>query len=325
MRINLYHIVTYGVTLALLISCANDTEWSKPIISTKEVTEITQSTAVSGGEIIDDSGLRISVRGVCWNTNPNRDPTVNDSKTDEGSGSDSFSSLITNLDPGTTYYVRAYAKNSIGVGYGSTISFTTLDEDDSLTDIDGNAYSTVTIDTFVWMVENLKVTKLNDGTPITLAEDNLAWIGLSTEGFCWYNNDQMGYGEKYGALYNWQSVSSGKLCPSGWRIPTNAEWNILVNYAGGEDIAGKRLKTKSGWVLDGNGTNDYGFSALPGGTRDGITGSFHEAEVSGFWWSSSENDEYYAWYRKITYKYDNIYRNLGAKESGFSVRCIRNK
>jgi len=320
---NLYSLVINGTMLILGISCANKVEWTKPILTTKEVIEITQYTAVSGGEITDDSGLKISVRGVCWNNEPNHEPTINDDKTEDGSGSESFNSILTDLIPGTTYFVRAYAKNSIGVGYGSTISFTTLEEEDDLIDINGNVYNTVIIDTIKWMAENLKVTQFNDGSAITLVEDNSIWSGLEAAGFCWYNNDQTSYGEKYGALYNWQAVNSGKLCPTGWRIPTNAGWGSLVNFLGGENVAGGKLKATSGWAFDGNGTDDYGFSALPGGSRDGLTGTFQKVDISGYWWSSTENDQIYAWFRRITHNYDIIYKNLASKKSGYSVRCIK--
>jgi len=187
--------------------------------------------------ITSDEGKSITARGVCWSTN--QDLTIADNKTTNSSGVGIFVSYIIGLTPNTTYHLRAYATNSNGTGYGSAISFATKSSIGTITDIDGNYYTTVTIGTQVWMVENLKTTKYNDGTGIPLVTDNTVWCNLSTPGYCWYNNDETTYKNPYGALYNWHTVHTGKLCPSGWHVPTDSEWITLTSYFGGMNTADK--------------------------------------------------------------------------------------
>ena len=120
----------------------------------------------------------------------------------------------------------------------------------TVTDIDGNAYHTVAIGTQVWMVENLKTTRYNDGTAIPLVTDSAVWGNLtSTPGYCWYNNDMSMYKNLYGALYNWYAVSTEKLAPEGWHVPTNSEWGVLINYLGGDTSAGGAMKETGSYSL----------------------------------------------------------------------------
>jgi len=196
----------------------------------------------------------------------------------------------------------------------------------TVTDIDGNTYQTVTIDTRIWMVENLKTTKYNDGTAIPLvATDNIAWSNLTEPGYCWYNNNQAMYGNTYGALYNWYAVNTGKLCPTGWHVPTDNEWIILTNYLGGESIAGGKLKETdtTHWNSPNTGaTNETGFTALPGGYRS-VDGNFYYIGFDGYFWSATELGVNYAWYQEVMF-YNSGFRLLnGLKRNGFSVRCLR--
>src|ERR1035437_7296556 len=190
----------------------------------------------------------------------------------------------------------------------------------TVTDKDGNVYHTVTIGTQTWMVENLKTTKYNDGTAIPLVTDNTAWHNLSTPAYCWYNNDATTYKNKYGALYNWYTVNTGKLDPTGWHVPTDAEWTTLENYlyANGYNYDGstsgyptyaKSLAAATDWAIDidtydadaiGNDlskNNSTGFSALPGGDRSSSFGSFYDVGYHGYWWSSTELNTLRAWSR----------------------------
>jgi len=127
MRLPLLLILLMGFFLVFAISCDkeddNNGQENVPVLSTTEVTEITANTATSGGNITDDGGTTVTARGICWSTNEN--PTIDDNKTEDGTGAGSFTSSITDLEPNTTYYVRAYATNSVGTGYGSAMSFTT--------------------------------------------------------------------------------------------------------------------------------------------------------------------------------------------------------
>ena len=136
------------------------------------------------------------------------------------------------------------------------------------------------------MQQNLKTTSYNDGTAIPLVTDLNIWYILGTPGYCWYN-DSIQYKNLYGALYNWYTVNTGKLCPTGWHIPTYIEWDTLMNYLGGLNIAGGALKSTTGWNSPNIGaTNSSGFTALPGGIIDQNDGGFGEKGIVGFWWAA---------------------------------------
>jgi uncharacterized protein (TIGR02145 family) len=194
----------------------------------------------------------------------------------------------------------------------------------TVTDIDGNIYHTVTIGTRVWMVENLKTTKYNDGTSIPLVTDGAAWSNLTNPGYCWYNNDAANK-NTYGALYNWFTVNTGILAPTGWHIPSDAEWTTLTTYLGGESAAGSKLKETgtTHWQSPNTGaTNETGFTALPGGTR-GIIGAFGAIGSFGHWWGSTEGNTSNAWERSMKYSDSGVGRYGVDKSNGFSVRCTR--
>jgi uncharacterized protein (TIGR02145 family) len=196
----------------------------------------------------------------------------------------------------------------------------------SVSDIDGNEYKVVTIGNRDWMAMNLKTTKYNDGTPIPLVTVEAGWARLSSPGYCWYKNEEESFKESYGALYNWYTINTGKLCPVGWHVPDDNEWTLLTNYLGGENVAGGKLKqTGSDYWVDPNtgATNERGFSALPGGFRY-YDGKFFDFGFSGYWWSSGELSASRAWFRFIYYNETNFYRFDNSKNNGFSVRCIRN-
>ena len=201
---------------------------------------------------------------------------------------------------------------------------------------DGETYKTIKIGTQVWMAENLRTTKLNDGTPIPLVTDATAWINLLTPGYCWYNNDAASNKTTYGALYNWYMVNTGKLCPTGWHLPSDVEWTMLTTYLGGENVAGGKLKSISGWEspnYDGTNTgatNETGFTALPGGYRyfdegDNSTLYFFFIEIHGTWWSSSEHPTItsLAWDRIMIFDDSSVKRFFNYKSSGLSVRCVK--
>ena len=296
-----------------------------PIVITTNISEIESVSAASGGYVISDGDAEILTKGICWSTNPN--PTVNDSKIADSTGSNSFKSFINGLNPGTTYYVRAYATNIAGTGYGEIVSFTTnpKEEVNILTDYDENEYSTVTIGNQIWMGQNLKTTTYNDGTPIPLVTSNNQWGALNTPAYCWYNND-VSYKNPYGALYNWYAVSTGKLCPLGWHVPTDENWTELAEYLGGLNNAGGELKETGSlhWDTPNEGaTNSTNFTGLPGGFRSNSNGAFVNYGISGAWWSSTEDYSTFAWNRSIWNSSGNLfkYSNLD-KSVGLSVRCI---
>lgn len=197
----------------------------------------------------------------------------------------------------------------------------------SMKDIEGNNYKTVNIGTQVWMAENLKSTKLNDGTEIQMVTDNETWTKLTTPAYSWYFNDPKENKKTYGALYNWYAVNSGKLCPAGWHVPSEEEWNALsiTIYQDGLTNAGGNLKEKGTehWKIPNTGaTNETGFTALPGGYRS-FEGAFNYLGVSGYWWSSTEYNETSIIFWSLRYKSDVLYKYLSEKVCGFSVRCIK--
>lgn len=203
-------------------------------MTTTEISAITDSSAVCGGTITSDGGATVTARGVCWGAT--QTPTISDNKTTDGDGAGTFTSEITGLTPETKYYVRAYATNSGGTGYGSTISFTTLEDiTGTVTDIDGNVYQTVKIGNQWWMAENLKVSHYQNSDAIPNVTNNSDWGNLSTGAYCAYNNDNVNI-STYGLLYNWYAVAdSRELAPTGWHVPTDEEWKQLEMSLGMSD------------------------------------------------------------------------------------------
>jgi len=289
-----------------------------PVITTSIVTDIAETTATSGGNISFDGGTPITARGVCWSTSTN--PTILNSKTVNGVDTGTFISNITNLRASTIYYVRSYATNKVGTNYGNQVSFKFQL---TVNDIDGNIYSVVTIGTQRWMVENLKTTKYNDGASIPLIYDSYSWIYASTAGYCWLNNNSNTKNSN-GAIYNFYAASNGKLAPIGWHVATQVDYNTLVTYLGGYQIAGSKLKEtgNSNWFnLNSDATNSSGFTAIPSGYRTITNGDFMNSNIWGVFWSSTElNGKGGRLILENTsgitdFSYDN-------KNQGFSVRCV---
>ena len=205
------------------------------------------------------------------------------------------------------------------------IGFTGL-QAQTVKDIDGNVYKTVTIGKQVWMVENLITTKYNDGKTIPLVTDNTSWTDLSTPAYCWNNNDATTYKNTYGALYNCYTVNTNKLCPKGWRIPSDAEWTTLTTYLGGEGVVGGKLKETgtTHWKRPNlKATNSSGFTARAGGGRHEDE-KFYDLGSKGYWWSSTEEGEANAWCFELQYAIRSINRLGSRKPSGWSIRCLRN-
>jgi uncharacterized protein (TIGR02145 family) len=293
--------------------------------------------------------------GFCWSTHslPTIDDNIGNVVAGDVSGSDGlfFRAYIDGLTPSTTYYVRAYAINQDGTGYGEEKTFTTLQASSSITfnsdlsygtvaDIDGNIYKTIEIGTQTWMAENLRTTQYSDATAIPLVTDYDEWEHLATPGYCWYENNEELYKNLYGAYYNWYTVNTGKLCPSGWHVPSDEEWKTLEIYLGMSpehaDYGGNRgtsegLKIKEtgtgNWDLDENinGTNESGFTGLPGGLRWAYELNFAGEGFGSFWWTSSIVESYPS-HARVRFLYNHkstIYRETYDKEWGFNVRCIK--
>jgi uncharacterized protein (TIGR02145 family) len=208
----------------------------------------------------------------------------------------------------------------------------------TITDIDGNVYDTVKIGTQVWMKENLKTTKFNDGTAIPNVTDNTTWLGLTTGAYCWYNNE-IANKTTYGALYNWYTVNTGILCPAGWHVPGDNEWKQLEMYLGmnqttadildwrGTNEGGKLKETGlTHWQSPNTGaTNESVFTGLPGGIRWSVSGTFgNSLTYNGTWWSSTQYNTAEALYRGLYWDRSTICRASDPKIYGFSVRCLKN-
>jgi uncharacterized protein (TIGR02145 family) len=297
-------------------------------VTTNEIGVISQTTGSSGGHILDDGGAPVTIRGICWSTTTN--PTIANSKTNAGSGEGIFISYATGLEAGTTYYVRAYATNSVGTAYGNQVQFTTSQvSDTTVTDIDGNVYNTITIGTQVWMLENLKTTHYQNGDEISLGLNESAWQYHNLNRFGAYagyvNSDTNNYAV-FGILYNWYAaVDPRKIAPDGWHVPTETEWTTLTNFLGGSNTAGLTLKEAglSHWVSPNTGsTNSSGFTGLPGGYRN-TNGAYDLIGNAGWWWSTTDAGGDEANALGLFTNLDEANIVTGKKGFGTSVRCIK--
>jgi uncharacterized protein (TIGR02145 family) len=192
-------------------------------------------------------------------------------------------------------------------------------------DAEGNIYVTISIGKQIWTAENLKTTKFNDGKPIPLVPDEKAWKALKTPAYCWYNNEIKNK-DVSGALYNWYTVNTKKLCPQGWHVPSDTEWQTMIDYLGGTATAGDKLKEKGveHWKnFLSTATNDFDFTALPGGMRyfDGGFPLFGESYA--IWWTSTEYSEWQALNRGLHDSSSRSYSASDNKRSGFSIRCVK--
>ena len=295
-----------------------------PVLTTVAVTSITLTTANGGGTITSDGGSAITARGVCWSTSPNPNTSIH--STTDGTGPGGFTSTLTGLTNNTVYYVRAYAANSVGTSYGNELSFTTSDSQaETVTDIDGNVYHTVTIGSQVWMVENLKVTKYRNGDLIPVITDYTQWDPLTT-GARVTNTFIQGYVDTYGWFYNWYAVSDNRnISPAGWHIPSKVELTTLSDYLGGDDISGGKLKESgtSRWNSPNNfSTNESGFTALPGAFYFASPGYVSPGDF-GTWWTATEYNSTDSWNWNLDNSSTGLFKVYNKKSGGFSVRCIK--
>jgi uncharacterized protein (TIGR02145 family) len=327
--LSIFTFLLFFLIIVLTDSCKKEKETVPigeiPVLTTKAVSDITLTTATGGGDIISNGGSEILAEGVCWSTNPILAKVRSWSETLPILSS--FTTRIYDLKENTTYYVWAYATNNAGTGYGNMVTFTPLRTGTTVTDIDGNLYHTVVLGTQIWMVENLKTTKFNDGTPIPIVTNTVEWSNSLTAGYCWYNNEQNSYSTTYGALYNWNAVNTGKLAPKGWHVPTYEDWMTLEGYLYPSTIAGGKLK-ESGtthWLSPNTGaTNETGFTALPGGYRDGNAAFTLIGKQSRFWSTSFFLTSYQ--YVSTFIMWNNstgLTEEASSMNYGCSVRCLK--
>ena len=306
-------------------------------IITSPVSNFTGTTAVCGGNITDEGGSIITQRGVCFSVSPS--PTTANIKVEGGSGAGSFISLLSGLSANTSYYLRSYAINSAGTAYGNEVLFTTnsegmLSNPGTGVFFDGYPYATILLGNGQeWMAENLRTTIYANGDTIPNVTDGVQWDSLNTGAWAHYNNDNQ-YENPYGKLYNYYTiVDSRNVCPTGWHIPTDAEWSFLINYIdpssnGGNNVdtaGGKMKSTGIQYWQDPNdsATNETGFSGVPGGFRYNH-GMFTAINGYGYWWSSTEFNPDSAWDRSLRYNDANVDVQVFSKDFGISVRCLKN-
>ncbi len=313
--------------------------FSPPLhIQLDSITNINPVSAAAHATVSDSGTATVTQRGICWSTTTN--PTLNDSTTISGAGIGSYNSMAIQLTANTTYYIKAFAINSVDTAYSNEQSFTTTIGTQALYDIDGNGYDTVHIGTQIWMKQNLNVTHYPNGDTIPYITDNTTWANLAItgDGFSYYNNNANGEANTYGALYNYaatigdnwdrdNTINQG-VCPDGYHLPSDAEWDTLTTYLGGTNVAGGKMKETgtSHWNSPNTGSdNSSGFSALPGGTRSSSTGSFYDKGNRGLWWSSTEYNNTVSYNRILIYNNNEVTRSINfAKSFGMSVRCVKN-
>jgi len=271
-----------------------------PDVTTSSVSDITNESAVCGGNITSDGGAAWVVGGVCWSTSPNPDKT--DSYSLDINNTGNFTSSITGLAASTKYYIRAYATNSNGTSYGAEVSLTTYGSGGAACDYQtsvtygGQTYEIQEIGDQCWMIDNLNI------------------VEVSGNHWC-YDNNPANCGT-YGRLYDWETIMNGAvssnsvpsgvqgICPAGWHIPSNSEWDILDTYLGQ--------------------TGGFGFPGLSSGLRN-PDGSFSGLGSFSYWWSSTEYelDNSQVWY---TFRYNEGFlggSETTSKDYGFSVRCLK--
>ncbi len=205
----------------------------------------------------------------------------------------------------------------------------------SLSDIDGNTYESVIIDGQTWMADNLRVTHYRNGDSISTNIADSEWHSFASGAYTTYGDNES-HATTYGYLYNWNAVNDTRgLAPEGWHIPTDGEWKKLEAYMGlntselnstewrGSELQlGDALKSTWGWYLNGEGNNKSGMSALPGGFRYSYHGYFSLGE-SCYFWTDTQYNSGYAYYRKLDYSSSAIERDYYLKSTGYSIRCVK--
>jgi len=335
-----YRLFLVSLLFALICSCKKEAVKVIPTVTITEIDIFSANSALTGGMVTSDGGSTVIECGICWNTSVN--PTIADSKTSDGVSTEGYSSILSGLTASTTYYLRAYATNSIGTGYSDQISFTTSNpiiipkpvynpslSYGSVSDIDGNVYKTIQIGTQVWMADNLKTTKFNDGTsiplvtaPVRLTDQFIAWNFMDTPAYCWYDNNEIKNKAAYGALYNWYAVNTGKLAPVGWHVPNTQDWDKMENFLGGNKIAAEKLKEKGSnhWISSAYANNESGFTALPNGYRTD-KGVYRTIGNFGDWWSS-EGGQINSWAFEMSGSQELVWYHAD-NNCGLSVRCVK--
>jgi len=300
-------------------------KFAKPPSSViNQVSKIYADSATIFGEITNLGNADLQEKGVCYSTSEL--PTL-DNKCTKVESESSIEYRLEGLSPGTTYYVRIYGTNVAGTDFSDQVVFDTkyFNPGNGVTDIDGNEYETVVIGDQEWTRENLRVTRYQNGDAIPHLIDDNEWSSTTSGAYSYFDNDQS-RNIPYGKLYNWFTTTDSRgLCPEGWKVPSRTDWNELIWFLGGEDIAGERMKFPGDWSTQTSDTVSVsGFKGLKNGDRS-YNGSFNSsATVVGSWWSSIEVDEGYARFYYIYYANSKAQRDSDRKGAGRPIRCVRN-
>lgn len=330
MKINFTIISIFSLVVLFTFSSCK----KPPLLTTVPITLITESSALSGGNVLDNGGADITSCGIVWGTSPY--PTLSNNFLNDYTGASSYTINISGLTPSTTYYVRAYATNSAGTAYGNQVIFTTTSATGNAVvsnpgqgvTFNGYTYPSIVLGNGQeWMSENLRTNTYSNGATIANVTNSIQWMNLTTGAWAYYENDVQNQ-TAYGKLYNWYAVTDPRnVCPSGWHVPTYAEWTELTDYLGGELVAGGKLKSTglTFWDAPNNdATNEIGFSGLPGGLRY-VDGSFWTEGESGWWWSSTEaqgqGGQY--WHRHLETSNGTFLPGTDYASMGMSVRCLK--
>jgi uncharacterized protein (TIGR02145 family) len=325
-----FSILPFYLALFICTSCGifGDSDTPNPTIQveTTTATSVTSDYAVLGGMIGFDTEVSIRFRGICWGLSPQLDTTQNKKAGQEKGPYTVFASC---LSPNTKYYFQAFAVSENGfIFFGEVKEFTTLQGAGPVSDVDGNIYQTVQINTQVWMKENLKTTRYRDGTSLKTGLSDSAWSHNTSEGaFAIYGNNPQN-DQTYGKLYNWYAVADPRgLCPAGWHVPSDAEWTTLRQYLEKDRVdAGGQLKAVSAlWASPNAGASNLScFTALPGGYRYGFDAEYKDLGRVAKWWTSTPNGFTFAWYREVRYDLSGMGRlTFNYLQDGLSVRCIK--
>lgn len=317
-----------SVPYALYAETSGSVSIAVPEVITEEPLNVTAKEAKLSGKVINDGGEVILLKGFCWSTSS--PPTTSDTIAGNGVGKGDITTELSGLDDAVTYYVRAFATNRAGTGYGNEMSFTTLPLTGTVTDIDGNTYPTIMIGSQMWMAENLRTTRYNNEVEIAGNLSNAQWSAATFGAYSYpYGNPE--WDDAYGKLYNWFAVTdTNGLCPQGWKIPEDEDWADLLTYLGGSLVAGGKMKsTRTApephprWELpNAEATNESGFNAYPGGDRF-TNGLYYNFGRIGAFWTSTEANIANAWSRGLSYATPSVARNSYDQRNGFSVRCIK--
>lgn len=310
------------ITVFIINSCKKEDNITLPVVSTIAPTFISSSMVTLGINVTSDGGSGV-LCGIYLSSEPNAETTGVQLQIATDTGT--YMGQITNLLPNKQFYFKAYATNSKGVGMGEELNFTTPAK---ITDSESNSYQTVIIGSQTWMAENLNTTHYTNGDLIS--STNPATFNITSENSPKYQWSYSGDGNNsttYGKLYTWYAVTdTRKVCPTGWHIPTDAEWTTLVTTLGGYQIAAARLKEHGTvhWLSPYNtdATNESCFTALPGGYRD-VSGTFYLLQNDAYLWSATESEAAKAWGRTLNTSSSAVVRQGVNKGWGLSVRCIK--